>query len=80
MPAGRRDEVKQLVLSDVVALHHETDYRLAEQFIERRLGANLSVTNRISGRDKGNLLHPAGYAENGFPNLGPGGPRVGSGC
>ena len=34
-----------------------------------------SILNRISGRDKGNLLHPAGYGENGFPNLGPGGPR-----
>ena len=44
MPAGHHDEVKQLVLTDVIALHHETVYRLAEHFIKRRLGANLSVT------------------------------------
>jgi hypothetical protein len=29
MPAGRIDEVKQLILSDVVTLHYQTDRRLA---------------------------------------------------
>jgi hypothetical protein len=29
MPTSDPDEVEQLILSDVVALHHETDHRLA---------------------------------------------------
>jgi hypothetical protein len=31
-----------------VALHHETDHRFVHHFIERRLGATLSVTPHVS--------------------------------
>src|SRR5882724_12696121 len=39
---------KQRLLGYLVALHHETDHRFVYHFVERRLGAALSVTPHVS--------------------------------
>ena len=48
MLAGNVNNTKQRLLGYVVALHHETDYRFVYHFVERRLGATLSVTPHVS--------------------------------
>jgi hypothetical protein len=48
MLAGNVNNTKQRLLGYVVALHHETDYRFVYHFVERWLGATLSVTPHVS--------------------------------
>jgi hypothetical protein len=47
MPGSHADEVEQLCLGDVVALHHQTDHRVAQYLIERGLGTGLSVASYL---------------------------------
>jgi hypothetical protein len=46
--AGDVNNTNQRLFGYVVALHHETDHRFVHHFIERRLGATLSVTPHVS--------------------------------
>ena len=48
MLAGNVNNAKQRLLGYVVARHHETDHRFVYHFVERRLGATLSVTPHVS--------------------------------
>jgi hypothetical protein len=45
--AGDVNNTNQRLFGYVVALDHETDYRFVHHFIERRLGATLSVTPHV---------------------------------
>ena len=47
MLAGDANNTNQRLFGNVVALHHETDHRFVYHFIERRLGATLSVTPHV---------------------------------
>jgi hypothetical protein len=47
MLAGDVHNSNQRLFGYVVALHHETDHRFVDHFIERRLGATLSVTPHV---------------------------------
>jgi hypothetical protein len=42
------NNTNQHLFGYVVTLHHETDRRFVHHFIERRLGATLSVTPHVS--------------------------------
>ena len=46
--AGDVNNTNQRLFGYVVALHHETDHQVVYHFIERRLGATLSVTPHVS--------------------------------
>jgi hypothetical protein len=48
MLTGNVNNTKQRLLGYAVALHHETDHRFVYHFVERRLGAALSVTPHVS--------------------------------
>ena len=48
MLAGDANNTNQRLFGNVVALHHKTDHRFVYHFIERRLGATLSVTPHVS--------------------------------
>jgi hypothetical protein len=48
MLAGNVNNTKQRLLGYVVALHHETNHRFVYHFVDRRLGATLSVTPHVS--------------------------------
>ena len=48
MSADNVKNTKQRLLGYLVALHHETDHRFVYHFVERRLGAALSVTPHVS--------------------------------
>jgi hypothetical protein len=48
MLAGDVNNTNQRLFGYVVTLHHETDHRFVHHFIERRLGATLSVTPHVS--------------------------------
>jgi hypothetical protein len=46
--SGDVNNTSQRLFGDVVALDHETDHRFVHHFIERRLGATMSVTPHVS--------------------------------
>jgi hypothetical protein len=48
MLAGNVNNTKQRLVGYVVALHHETYHRFVYHFVERRLGATLSITPHVS--------------------------------
>jgi hypothetical protein len=48
MLAGDANNTNQRLFGNVVALHHKTGHRFVYHFIERRLGATLSVTPHVS--------------------------------
>jgi hypothetical protein len=48
MLAGDVNNRKQHHLGYVAALHHETYHRFVYHFVERRLGATLSITPHVS--------------------------------
>ena len=48
MLAGDVNNTNQRPFGYVVTLHHETDHRFVHYFIQRRLGATMSVTPHVS--------------------------------
>ena len=46
--SGDVHNTNQRLFGNVVALHHKTDHLFVYHFIERRLGATLSVTPHVS--------------------------------